>query len=69
MNAKRIVLGGLAAGLVMDVLDGITNGVIFGPSWAAAYTALGLPASNPLIPVFWLSFDLVAASSRGSMRR
>jgi hypothetical protein len=60
MNAKRIVLGGVAAGLVMCILDGVTNGLIFGPSWEAAYTALGLPAQNPLIPVFWLSFDVVA---------
>jgi hypothetical protein len=60
MNTKRIVLGGLAAGLVLDVLDGIINGVIFAPSWFAAYTALGLPAHNPMIPAYWLSFDLVA---------
>ncbi|HVW25051.1 MAG TPA: hypothetical protein VHC69_06745 [Polyangiaceae bacterium] len=60
MNVKRIMLGGLAAGLVLDLLDGITNGVIFGSAWDAAYAALGLPARNPAIPAFWLSFDLGA---------
>lgn len=60
MNTKRIVLGGLAAGLLMDILDGITNGVIFGSSWERAYVALGLPPQNPLIAAYWLSFDLLA---------
>jgi hypothetical protein len=60
MNAKRIVLGGLAAGLLMDVLDGVTNGVVFGAKWDAAYTALGLPTANPAIPAFWVTFDLFA---------
>ena len=58
MNGKRIVLGGLLAGFAMAVLDGITNAVIFGKAWKAAYQALGLPGENAAIPIFWISFDL-----------
>ena len=60
MNWKRILLAGLVAGLVLDVLDAVTNAVLFGPSWAAAYKALGLPAENVGIPIFWTTFDLFA---------
>jgi hypothetical protein len=60
MNTKRILLAGLVAGLVLGILDAITNGVIFGASWAAAYKALGLPAENIGVPVFWISFDFFA---------
>ncbi len=60
MNATRILLAGLAAGLILDGLDAVTNAVVFGPSWAAAYKALGLPAANAGIPIFWITFDLFA---------
>jgi hypothetical protein len=60
MNTKRILLAGLAAGLVLDGLDAVTNAVVFGSSWAEAYKALGLPAENVGIPIFWLTFDLLA---------
>jgi hypothetical protein len=60
MNWKRILLAGLVAGLVLDVLDAVTNAVVFGSSWAAAYKALGLPGENIGIPIFWMTFDLFA---------
>src|SRR5437868_199908 len=60
MNSKRILLAGLAAGLVMAVLDAITNAVIFGPAWKEAYVKLGLSSEIPAIPLFWTSFDLVS---------
>jgi len=60
MNGKRILLAGLVAGLVLDVLDAVTNAVLFGRSWARAYTALGLPSENAGIPIFWITFDLLA---------
>lgn len=58
MNAKRIWLAGLVAGLVMNVLDFITNVPLFGAQWSAAYKALGLTES-PAIPLFWISFDFI----------
>ena len=60
MNGKRIVLGGLAGGLVMAVLDGVANGLVFGPQWNAAYEKLGLPTMNVGVPIFWTLFDLLA---------
>jgi hypothetical protein len=60
VNAKRILLAGLAAGLVLDALDATTNAVVFGASWARAYKALALPEENAGIPVFWMTFDLLA---------
>jgi hypothetical protein len=60
MNHKRIVLGGLAGGLVMAVLDGVANGLVFGPQWNAAYAKLGLPTMSVGVPIFWTVFDLLA---------
>lgn len=60
MNAKRILPGGLAGRLLMVVIDGFANAVVFGPSWAEAYQALGLPPENAAVPAYWITFDLVA---------
>lgn len=59
MNARRILLAGLLAGLLINVLDFITNAVIFGATWAEVYKGLGRP-ETPAIPIFWISFDFVA---------
>ncbi len=59
MNGKRIVLGGLAAGLVMAVLDAVTNAVLFKRDWADAYAALHLTPSNGALGGFWITVDLV----------
>jgi len=60
VNTQRIVLAGLVGGLVMVVIDGFANAVVFAPAWAEAYQALGLPAENPAVPAYWISFDLLA---------
>ncbi len=41
INLARVVLGGVIAGLVIDVCEGILNGVILKQQWADAFTALG----------------------------
>lgn len=43
INWKRVVLGGLVAGLIIDVVEGILEGVILGPEWRQAMQALGHP--------------------------
>lgn len=58
MNGKRILFAGLVAGLAMNVLDFITNALIFGSNWKEAYDALHLP-ETPAIPIFWITFDFV----------
>ena len=46
INAGRVVLGGLVAGLVLNVVDYVVNGVWLMNDWNAALTALGKPAMN-----------------------
>jgi hypothetical protein len=40
LNAPRIIAGGLAAGLVMNIIDALTNGVLLGERWKATTDAL-----------------------------
>lgn len=40
LNAPRVIAGGLAAGLVMNVIDALTNGVLLGERWRIATEAL-----------------------------
>ena len=35
INNTRVVIGGLVAGLIMNVVDGVTNGVLLADKWAA----------------------------------
>jgi hypothetical protein len=42
LNTPRVITGGLAAGLVMNVIDGLTNGLILGERWR-----IGTDALNP----------------------
>lgn len=56
MSGKSVVFAGLAAGLVMNLLDFMTNGLLFGDAWNAAYAALHI-TPTAAIPAFWISFD------------
>jgi len=61
MNYKRIVLGGLSAGVLMIVLDMLATGVLgLGQQWADAMAALGRPVhvSGSLMAVFFISYLL-----------
>ena len=40
-NRGRVVLGGLLAGVVINIVEYLTNGVILKADWAAAMQALG----------------------------
>src|SRR5689334_17580600 len=41
INLARVILGGVIAGLVIDVCEGILNGVILKQQWADTFAALG----------------------------
>ena len=41
INWTRVILGGIVAGIVGDILGYVVDGVILAPRWAAAMTALG----------------------------
>jgi len=40
MNGGRILVGGLAAGVVMNVIDALANGMLLAPRWKAESDAL-----------------------------
>src|SRR5215470_10986782 len=42
MNWKRIILGGLAAGVLFDVLEFAFSGALIGPGYAARLQVLGI---------------------------
>lgn len=44
INCKRVLLGGLLAGLVVNVFEFVVNGVLLKDDWAAAMQALGKPS-------------------------
>ena len=43
-NRTRVILGGVVAGVVINVVEYVTNGVILRQSWGQAMQALGKPA-------------------------
>ena len=42
INMARVILAGLAAGVVMNVIEGVTNGVVLAAKWQAESDALNL---------------------------
>lgn len=49
MNVRRIVFGGLVAGIIYNVIETIANGVILGAEWKAWQISLGT-ADHPPAP-------------------
>ena len=43
INIGRVILGGIVAGIIADVLGYIVDGVLLAPQWTAGMTALGRP--------------------------
>lgn len=41
INLGRVILGGIVAGVVIDLVEGITNGIVLNAQWAAVMTGLG----------------------------
>src|SRR5260370_37453897 len=61
INAGRVIGGGLVAGLVMNVVDGVTNGAILGARWEGESKRLGLDMSQQSQALAgWLTYDFVA---------
>lgn len=42
INGRKVVIAGLAAGLFMNIVDVVSNGVLLESQWAAAMERLGL---------------------------
>ncbi len=61
MNIGRIVAGGLLAGVVMNIIDFIVNGLFLGERWSTAMQTRGIdPAAVPLGGAGWIIADFIA---------
>ena len=60
MNWKRIVAGGVAAGALIDVVEGGLSGALFGGQFRSELAARGLDLSvGPLGAVFFTAWGFV----------
>ena len=62
INLGRVIGGGLVAGLVMNVVDGIANGAILGARWAEETKRLGVDMSDAAQSqslAGWMTFDFL----------
>ncbi len=59
INWNRVLLGGLLAGLILNVVDFVLNGVILGDRWDAALTALGVPQMGGAAAVWFVITDFL----------
>jgi hypothetical protein len=56
INWTRVILGGLVAGVVINVFESVLNGVVLAKDWEAAMAAIGKPpiAGNQIaVFVLW----------------
>jgi hypothetical protein len=62
INVGRVIGGGLLAGVVMNVVDAVTNGVILGARWAEETKRLGIDMSGAAQSrslAGWVTFDFL----------
>ncbi len=60
INASRVVIGGLVAGVIFFVGDGAVNGVILKSQWSEALKVVGLSADDAFHnPIYFASYDLL----------
>jgi hypothetical protein len=62
INTGRVVLAGLAAGVVMNVVDAVANGVLLGNAWRTETTALNASLMDKAAAgstVGWIVVDLL----------
>jgi hypothetical protein len=56
INTGRVILGGLVAGIVSDILGFLVDGLWLAPRWNAGLNALG---RGGIAPNQWIGFDLL----------
>ena len=68
INWGRVFVGGLVAGLIINLFEYVTNGVVLAANWGAPMKALGrhLPASA--IPVFIVGGFIAGSRQSGYMQ-
>ena len=52
INWARVLFGGLVAGLVINIFEYVTNGVVLAAKWDAAMKALGRQLSMSAVAIF-----------------
>ena len=55
INKARVLLGGLLAGLIINIFEYVTNGVVFASQWDAFMKGLGRQMRPGAIPFFIIS--------------
>jgi hypothetical protein len=60
INMGRVILGGIVAGIVSDILGYLVDGVLLAPRWAAGMTTLG---HGNFSPIMWIWFNLIGIVS------
>jgi uncharacterized membrane protein YcfT len=58
INLKGVIVGGLVAGLVLNVVDYLFWGVIYAQDFDAALKAIGRPPAEAFIPL-WVVLDFL----------
>jgi len=60
INIGRVVLGGIVAGIVADLLDYPVDGVLLAPRWMGEMSLLG---HDTFSPSMWIGFDVLGIVS------
>ena len=63
INLARVFLGGLLAGLILNIFEYVLNGVVFASQWDAYMKVLGRQMRPGAIPFFIVSTFVAAAWS------
>jgi hypothetical protein len=60
INRGRVLVGGIVAGIILNVGEFLLNEVVLKEDWEAAAAALGIPAPNdPRAVTVWVVYSLV----------
>ena len=73
INWNRVILGGIVAGFIIDVVQWLVNGIVLGPAWRQAMEALGRPiAETPARSIFYVllgfAYGFLAVGAYASIR-
>ncbi len=63
INWTRVLLGGLLAGVIINLFEFVTNGVVLGHDWEEAMKALGRSAMTPSALVIFVIWGFLAGIS------
>ncbi len=59
INLQRVILGGLVAGVVLNIFDFVLYGVVFKDDYNAALQALGKPAMTNNMVMWFVALDFL----------